>query len=150
MMNAPARLMDLLVAWRTREDWTQEDAAEFLYISARVYGLFERGRWRPSAREIHFFAHTLGGFDPALGEAVACLFGMTPEALGLGRQPVPALTDAHARAAYDASVYAAAEEARLTPTVARAFAASLLARLRASGITLDQAAQLAGAAPGAE
>ncbi|HEX3344959.1 MAG TPA: helix-turn-helix transcriptional regulator, partial [Polyangiaceae bacterium] len=102
------RLKQLLVEWRAREQWTQEDAAEFLSISARVYGLFETGRWRPSGRETHFFAHTLFGFDPALGEALARVCGTTPEALGLPAAAVaPPITDAHARAAYDAAVYAA-------------------------------------------
>ena len=134
------KLVEVLLEWRARARLSQVEAAEVLSVSRRVYALFEAGRWLPPDRERHFFAHTLHGLDARLGDAFARACGTTGEALGL---PKPALTPppgpAQARAAYDAALYSAAEEADVPAKTARVLVAAVVARLREAGVTMGQA-----------
>ncbi len=135
-----ARLVEALLEWRTHAGKSQVDTAKLLSISRRVYALLEVGRWLPPDRERHFFAHTLHALDPRLGAAFAHACGTTADALGL---PKPAVTSApspaQARAAYDAAVYAAAEETEVPPKTARALVAAVVTKLHEAGVTMDQA-----------
>jgi hypothetical protein len=134
------KLVEALVEWRARAGKSQADTAKVLSVSRRVYALFEAGRWLPPDRERHFFAHTLHGLDPRLGDAFARACGTTGEALGL---PRPAVASApgpvQARAAYDAAVYSAAEETDVPPKTARVLVAAVLAKLHEAGVTMGQA-----------
>jgi DNA-binding XRE family transcriptional regulator len=143
-MTKPApKLVDALVEWRARERKSQAAVAEMLSIGRKTYMLFEDGRWLPPDREKHFFAHTLARLDPRLGEAFARACGATGEALGLAKPAVaPLPSPVQARAAYDAAVYSAAEEADVPARTARALVGAVLAKLREAGVTMGQAADL--------
>lgn len=133
-----------LQTWREGVKATQDEVAAGLGISRKTYVLFESGRWFPSAREHHFFVHRLDALDPALGEAYARTMGCTSADFGVApRGAAPSLDATQARAAYDAAVYGAAEEADVPPKTARLIVASVVAKLRHAGVTMEQAEQLA-------
>ena len=120
MNQRTPRLVEALLEWRARDRKSQATAAALLTISRKTYILFEAGQWLPPDREKHFFAHTLAGLDPHLGETFARACGTTAVALGLAKPgAAPPPSPAQARAAYDAAVYSAAEEADLPPKPAR-------------------------------
>ena len=140
MTQRARKLVDFLLEWRARDRKSQVDAAKMLSVARKTYLFLEAGSWLPPVREQHFFAHTLASVDPQLGDAFARACGTTGEALGL---PKPALTPppgpAQARAAYDAAVYSAAEEADVPAKTARVLVAAVVARLREAGVTMGQA-----------
>jgi hypothetical protein len=141
MSQRAPKLVDALLEWRARERKSQATAAELLSIARKTYMLFEAGRWLPPERERHFFAHTLAGLDPQLGETFARTCGTTSVALGLAKPTAaPTSSPAQARAVYDAALYSAAEEAELPPKTARTLLAAVLAKLREAGVTMGQAA----------
>ena len=141
MSQRTAELVDALLEWRARGGKSQATAAELLSISRKTYLLFEGGHWLPPDREKHFFAHTLAGLDPHLGETFARACGTTAAAFGLAKPAAaPPPSPAQARAVYDAAVYSAAEEADLPPKTARTLVAAVLAKLRDAGVTMGLAA----------
>jgi DNA-binding XRE family transcriptional regulator len=142
MSSGAPKLVDLLPEWRARERKTQGDVASVLSLSRKTYVFFETGRWLPSDREKHFFAHALHGLDPRLGDAFARACGTTGEALGLPKPAAAAPGAAQARVAYDAAVYSAAEEAEVPPKTARVLVAAVIAKLREAGVTMRQAEDL--------
>lgn len=70
--------------------------------------------------------------------------GHSPQVVAPAQQPAqPAISAKQARLAYDAALYAAAEEADLPPKVLRPIVAAILAELRDGGVTMTQAADVA-------
>jgi DNA-binding XRE family transcriptional regulator len=135
-----------LEEWRKSDNSTQDAMASALGISRKTYVLLESGRWVPGARQQHHMVHTLHRFDPALAVAYAALYDTEVEDWGVA-PPAPAappkLDPQHARPAYDAAVYAAAEEHDLPAQTLRPVLAAVLAALRQAGMSLEQAAEVA-------
>ncbi len=136
-----------LEQYRTSDGTTQDVLACALAISRKTYILLESGRWLPGPRERHHMVHTLHRFDPALAAEFAALYDTRVEDWGVA--PAPARLDpVHARHAYDAAVYAAAEKAGLPAKTFRPLVAAVLASLREAGMSLEQAVEVAGLAAG--
>jgi DNA-binding XRE family transcriptional regulator len=133
-----------LEEYRTSDGTTQDDLASALAISRKTYILLESGRWLPGPRERHHMVHTLHRFDPALAATFAALYDTRLEEWGVAPPVAPARLDpVHARHAYDAAVYAAAEKADLPAKTFRPVVAAVLASLREAGMSLQQAVEVA-------
>jgi transcriptional regulator with XRE-family HTH domain len=148
-----APLADALRECRKRLRVTQEQMGATLGISRKTYHLLETQRWFPDAREHAHFVKRLHDLDPAAARAFVDLNDETLEHYAIVK-PVPgaaekALEPKQARLAFDAALYATAEELDLSPKAVRPIAAGLLGRLAESGISLAQAAALAKAASAA-
>jgi DNA-binding XRE family transcriptional regulator len=135
-----------LEEYRTSDGTTQDVLACALAISRKTYILLESGRWLPGPRERHHMVHTLHRFDPALAAEFAALYDTRLEEWGIAPADpaAPARLDpVHARHAYDAAVYAAAEKVDLPAKTGRPFVAAVLASLREAGMSLHQAVEVA-------
>ena len=133
-----------LEEYRMSDHTTQDVLAGALAISRKTYILLESGRWLPGPRERHHMVHVLHGFDPALAAAFAALYDTRLEEWGIAPAAHAAPLDARqARHAYDAAVYAAAEQADLPAKTLRPFVAAVLASLREAGMSLEQAVEVA-------
>lgn len=125
---------------------TQDEMAGELDISRKTYVFLETGRWVPHPRERHHMIHTLHKLDPAAAEAYAAMYELPVSYWGIAPVAVAApkpLDAQQARHAYTAALYDAAEEAELPANLLRPFVAAVLAALRESGMSLEQAAEVA-------
>lgn len=123
---------------------TQDDMAAILGISRKTYVFLETGRWLPHAREQHHMIHTLHKYAPAAAEAYAAIHERDVSEWGIAPAAPAAPLDPHqARHAYAAALYDAAEEAELPANLLRPVVAAVLAALRESGMSLEQAADVA-------
>ncbi len=132
---------------RALESMTQDEMSIFLGISRKTYILMEQGRWLPGDRQGHQMIHQLHKLDPALAVEFAKLHDTTVESFGIAPPaPAPAarrLEAQHAKSAYDAAVYDAAEQAEMPAKLLRPVIAAVLASLQEAGMPMEQAVEIA-------
>jgi DNA-binding XRE family transcriptional regulator len=156
-MNIRPELMALcreLREYRAQARLTQGEMAEALGLSRKTYNFFETHRWLPTVKHLPHMLKSLHSMSPRLGEAFATACGSAVEDVALvlpvaappETQAAPPLDPKHAKLAVEAALYAAAEQAEVSPKVMRAIAALLLGRLAEAGVGMAQAAALAKSA----
>ncbi len=130
---------------RARLQLTQEEMGKKLGISRKTYTLFETRRWFPAPRERRHFVKALHELDPVAADALARAMGesLADHVAVSPPSHAPSLDPQRAKLAFDASLYATAEELDVTPRALRAIAAALLGRLAETGLTMAQAVELA-------
>ena len=141
-MTTPKKLGTVLRSARLAARLRQNELGDRVGVIGRTVSRWERGEYEPSPHMIRALSEALGAVHPEAGATLAKLSGLGPEARAKG---VPS-ERSQKRAAFDSSIYLAADALDLPAQKLRATLKNWLSVVRAAGVTLAEAEEILGEA----